>query len=82
MEDDAPGASQQAALQALRSDAWVNDGLGSDNADLPAYVVLLSGPPGQSRYDRREVLDAVKALSQYEMAFRMQASMIQLYDAD
>ena len=80
--------------------AWVNYGLGSDNADLPAYVVLLSGPPGgagtalwstgflpsvhqgvpfrsegdpvlylsnppgQSRSDRRQVLDAVKALNQ------------------
>jgi hypothetical protein len=26
--------------------AWVTYGLGSENADLPAYVVLLSGPPG------------------------------------
>ncbi|TXT37732.1 MAG: hypothetical protein FD138_575, partial [Planctomycetota bacterium] len=26
--------------------AWVNYGLGSENDDLPAYVVLLSGPPG------------------------------------
>ena len=26
--------------------AWLTYGLGSDNADLPAYVVLLSGPPG------------------------------------
>src|SRR3569623_1219812 len=26
--------------------AWVTYGLGSDNADVPAYVVLLSGPPG------------------------------------
>jgi hypothetical protein len=26
--------------------SWVTYGLGSDNRDLPAYVVLLSGPPG------------------------------------
>jgi len=26
--------------------AWVTYGLGTDNKDLPAYVVLLSGPPG------------------------------------
>ena len=26
--------------------SWVTYGLGSDNADVPAYVVLLSGPPG------------------------------------
>ncbi len=26
--------------------AWVTYGLGSENADLPAYVVLLSGPTG------------------------------------
>lgn len=26
--------------------AWVAYGLGSENRDLPAYVVLLSGPPG------------------------------------
>lgn len=108
--------------------SWVTYGLGSENQDLPAYVVLLSGPPGgagtalwstgfmpsvyqgiqfrssgepvlflenpagNSREDRRQVLDAVGALnraqladvgdpeiatriSQYEMAFRMQASV-------
>lgn len=26
--------------------SWVSYGLGSENQDLPAYVVLLSGPPG------------------------------------
>ncbi|MEM6978922.1 MAG: DUF1501 domain-containing protein, partial [Planctomycetota bacterium] len=26
--------------------SWVTYGLGSENEDLPAYVVLLSGPPG------------------------------------
>ena len=26
--------------------AWVTDGLGTENEDLPGYVVLLSGPPG------------------------------------
>jgi len=113
--------------------AWVTYGLGSDNRDLPSYVVLLSGPPGgagtalwstgflpsvyqgvqfrgtgepvlflnnpegHSRADRRQVLDAVRALneqqlgivgdpeiatriSQYEMAFRMQASVPELMD--
>lgn len=113
--------------------AWVTYGLGSENSDLPAYVVLLSGPPGgagtalwstgflpsvyqgiqfrsegdavlflsnpegHSRSDRRHVLDAVKALneqrlsvlrdpeiatriSQYEMAYRMQASVPDLMD--
>lgn len=113
--------------------AWVAYGLGTENADLPAYVVLLSGPPGgagtalwgtgflpsvhqgvqfrgsgepvlflnnpegHSRSDRRRVLDAVRELntaqlntvqdpeiatriSQYEMAFRMQASVPELMD--
>lgn len=111
--------------------SWVTYGLGTENEDLPAYVVLLSGPlggagtslwssgflpsvyqgiqfrssgdpvlflsdpPGQTREDRRRILDAVKALneqqladtgdpeiatriSQYEMAFRMQASVPEL----
>ncbi len=113
--------------------AWVTYGLGSENRDLPSYVVLLSGPPGgagtslwstgflpsvyqgvqfrssgdpvlflsnpegQGRNDRRQVLDAVRSLneqnlgivgdpeiatriSQYEMAFRMQASVPELMD--
>ena len=113
--------------------AWVTYGLGTENQDLPAYVVLLSGPPGgagtslwstgflpsvhqgvqfrgsgepvlflnnpegHSRSDRRRVLDAVSALnqqnlgavgdpeiatriSQYEMAYRMQASVPELMD--
>lgn len=113
--------------------AWTTYGLGADNQDLPAYVVLLSGPPGgagtslwgtgflpsryqgvqfrgsgepvlflnnpegHSRQDRRQVLDTVRALneerlgivgdpeiatriSQYEMAYRMQASVPELMD--
>jgi hypothetical protein len=113
--------------------AWTTYGLGADNQDLPAYVVLLSGPPGgagtslwgtgflpsryqgvqfrgsgepvlflnnpegHSRQDRRQVLDAVRTLneerlglvgdpeiatriSQYEMAYRMQASVPELMD--
>ncbi len=113
--------------------AWTTYGLGADNQDLPAYVVLLSGPPGgagtslwgtgflpsryqgvqfrgsgepvlflnnpegHSRQDRRQVLDAVRSLneerlglvgdpeiatriSQYEMAYRMQASVPELMD--
>ena len=113
--------------------AWLTYGLGSENRDLPSYVVLLSGPPGgagtslwstgflpsvyqgvqfrssgdpvlflsnpegQGRNDRRQVLDAVRSLneqnldivgdpeiatriSQYEMAFRMQASIPELMD--
>jgi len=113
--------------------SWVTYGLGSENSDLPAYVVMLSGPPGgagtalwstgflpsvyqgiqfrasgepvlflnnpegQDRNDRRQVLDAVKALNeqrlqvagdpeiatrirQYEMAYRMQASVPDLMD--
>ncbi len=113
--------------------SWVTYGLGSENSDLPAYVVMLSGPPGgagtalwstgflpsvyqgiqfrssgepvlflnnpegQNRTDRRQVLDAVRALneqrlevagdpeiatriSQYEMAYRMQASVPDLMD--
>lgn len=113
--------------------AWVTYGLGSDNRDLPAYVVLLSGPAGgagttlwstgflpsvyqgiqfrgsgepvlflgnpagHGSKDRRRVLDAVRTLneqqlgvvgdpeiatriSQYEMAFRMQASVPELMD--
>ncbi len=84
--------------------AWVSYGLGSENSDLPAYVVLLSGPPGgagtalwstgflpsvyqgipfrsegdavlflsnppgHTRRDRRQVLNAVKALNQGRLA--------------
>jgi len=113
--------------------SWVTYGLGTDNRDLPSYVVMLSGPAGgagtslwstgflpsvyqgvqfrssgdpvlflgnpegHTRSDRRQVLDAVKALneqnlgiigdpeistriSQYEMAYRMQASVPELMD--
>ncbi len=108
--------------------SWVTYGLGSENEDLPAYVVLVSGPPGGAgtslwspgflpsvfqgiqfrsegdpvlflsnpdghhENDRRRVLDAIGQLNhtrleetgdpeiatriaQYEMAFRMQASL-------
>ncbi|MEZ6124285.1 MAG: DUF1501 domain-containing protein [Planctomycetaceae bacterium] len=108
--------------------SWVTYGLGSVGSDLPAYVVLVSGPKGgagtslwspgflpgvyqgiqfrstgdpvlflanpegHTRDDRRRVLDAVAGLNrqhleatgdpeietridQYEMAFRMQASV-------
>ena len=116
--------------------AWAAYGLGSENADLPAYVVLtsfgsgrpddqplydrlwgsgflpsrhqgvkfrnrgdavlyLSDPPGVTREARRGTLDRLKALNalrhdelhdpeiqtriaQYEMAFRMQASVPEL----
>ncbi|MCO6457843.1 MAG: DUF1501 domain-containing protein [Pirellulaceae bacterium] len=113
--------------------AWVTYGLGSENENLPAYVVLVSGPPGgagtslwstgflpsiyqgiqfrtqgdpvlflsspagHNRDDRRQVLDAVAQLNQYqqeatgdpeiatrirqyEMAFRMQASLPELME--
>ncbi|MEZ6127641.1 MAG: DUF1501 domain-containing protein [Planctomycetaceae bacterium] len=111
--------------------SWVTYGLGSENSDLPGYVVLVSGPKGgagtslwstgflpsvyqgiqfrsqgdpvlflsspegHSRSDRRRVLDALSKLnherlqttgdreietriSQYEMSFRMQASVPEL----
>jgi hypothetical protein len=113
--------------------SWITYGLGSENDDLPSYVVLLSGPPGgagstlwstgflpsvyqgipfrgsgepvlfltnpegHTRADRRRVLDAVRAMNeqqlarvgdpeistrinQYEMAYRMQASVPDLMD--
>ncbi len=113
--------------------SWVTYGLGSENRDLPAYVVLLSGPAGgagtslwstgflpsvyqgiqfrsagdpvlflsspdgHSQSARREVLDTlgdlnrrhfsetgdpeiVTRIAQYEMAFRMQASVPDLMD--
>ena len=118
--------------------AWMSYGLGSENRDLPAYVVLtsfgsgrpddqplydrlwaagflpskhqgvkfrnkgdpvlyLSNPPGMDRESRRETLDELGALNhrhldaigdpeiatriaQYEMAFRMQASVPDLTD--
>ncbi len=83
--------------------SWVTYGLGSENSDLPAYVVMLSGPPGgagtalwstgflpsvyqgiqfrsegepvlflgnpdgQSRADRRRLLDAVKQLNEQRL---------------
>jgi hypothetical protein len=111
--------------------SWVTYGLGSENADLPSYVVLLSGPPGGAgtslwspgflpsvhqgipfrskgdpvlylsspdgyqSADRRRELDTLSVLnriqqevtgdpeaatriSQYELAFRMQASVPEL----
>jgi hypothetical protein len=114
--------------------AWVTYGLGSENSDLPAYMVLLSGsnlpaggtadfgagflpsvyqgvrarskgdpvlflsnPEGMDRAGRRRHLDALAALNhetlkdfgdpetatriaQYEMAFRMQASVPEVMD--
>jgi hypothetical protein len=113
--------------------SWVAYGLGSENEELPAYVVMLSGPAGgagtslwstgflpsvyqgvqfrsngdpvlylsnpkgHTAADRRRVLDALAELnqvrltdvgdpeiatriSQYEMAFRMQASVPELMD--
>jgi len=118
--------------------AWIDYGLGSENENLPAFVVLnslpangmpdqgllarlwgagflpsryqgvqfrgggdavlhLSNPPGISREQRREQLDGLAALNkklharvgdpeietriaQYEMAFRMQASVPELVD--
>ncbi|MFM8414934.1 MAG: DUF1501 domain-containing protein [Planctomycetota bacterium] len=118
--------------------SWVSYGLGSDNADLPAYIVLtsfgsgrkddqplydrlwgagflptehqgvrfrntgdpvlyLADPPGVARDRRRATLDRIAALNagrsslvgdpdiaartaQYEMAFRMQASVPEIVD--
>jgi len=118
--------------------AWLSYGLGTENQNLPSFVVLLSqaqaliadqplfsrlwasgflpssyqgvrfrsgatpvlyldDPPGVSRSTRREMLDAVAALNkmksqsygdpeietriaQYEMAYRMQASVPELMD--
>lgn len=113
--------------------AWLAYGLGTSNANLPTYVVMLSGPlagagtslwspgflpsvhqgvqfrsegepvlflnnpPDTTPSDRRRVLDAVRQLNekqlqavgdpelatrieQYEMAFRMQASVPDLMD--
>jgi Protein of unknown function (DUF1501) len=113
--------------------SWVTYGLGSENEELPGYVVLLSGPAGgagtslwsngflpsvhqgiqfrsqgdpvlflsnpegHTREDRRRLLDALAQLNreqlattgdpevetrirQYEMAFRMQASVPSLMD--
>lgn len=118
--------------------AWVSYGLGSENANLPSYVVMvsqahavnndqplfsrlwgngflpsqyqgvkfrssgdpvlyLSDPPGIDKNTRRQMLDAIgkinrqkhdawadpeieTRISQYEMAFRMQASVPDLMD--
>ena len=116
--------------------SWVHYGLGSDNDNLPAFIVLVSNnapkdqplyarlwgngflpskyqgvqfrsgadpvlylnnPKGYAAADRREMLDALKALNhaqletfgdpeignrvaQYEMAFRMQASIPEITD--
>ena len=114
--------------------AWTTYGLGSENANLPAFIVLLSGgkapdggvasygsgflpsvyqgvqcrskgdpvlylsdPKGMSRDSRRQSLDALAKLNriqhasvgdpetlsriaQYEMAFRMQASVPEVMD--
>lgn len=114
--------------------AWASYGLGTENADLPAFVVLNSGgkiagagsslwgpgflpsahqgvefrssgdpvlflsdPVGIKRDDRRRIIDSVNHLnaaqltdvgdpeiaariSQYELAFRMQASVPELMD--
>ena len=116
--------------------SWVHYGLGSDNDNLPAFIVLVSNnapkdqplyarlwgngflpskyqgvqfrsgadpvlylnnPKGYAAADRREMLDALKAVNhaqletfgdpeignrvaQYEMAFRMQASIPEITD--
>jgi len=116
--------------------SWINYGLGSDNENLPAFIVLVSNnapqdqplyarlwgngflpskyqgvqfrsgadpvlylnnPSGYQAVDRREMLDALKELNQsqleifgdpeinnrvaqYEMAFRMQASVPEITD--
>ncbi len=114
--------------------AWIAYGLGSENENLPAFVVLTSGgggqplqarywgngflpgnyqgvqfrnqgdpvlyvsdPPGMDRAARRRLIDAMQALNQrqlgrladpdiathidnYELAFRMQASVPELMD--
>ena len=113
--------------------SWINYGLGSENNDLPGYVVMITGsvagagnslwgsgflptvhqgiefrssgdpvlflsnPTGINRDDRREIVDGINFLnrqsfnvvgdpeintriSQYEMAFRMQASVPELMD--
>jgi hypothetical protein len=113
--------------------SWVDYGLGSENSDLPGYVVFVSGkmpgggsnlwgngflpslhqgtefrssgepvlflndPPGVNRQRRQRLLQGMNALnqqhhkitqdpeiltriSQYEMAFRMQASVPDLMD--
>ncbi|MFM7520531.1 MAG: DUF1501 domain-containing protein [Planctomycetota bacterium] len=114
--------------------SWVTYGLGSENADLPGFVVLISSgvqpnggtasfgsgflpsvyqgvqcrskgdpvlyvsdPPGMSRATRRTSLDALKDLNelqahelgnpetltriaQYELAYRMQASVPEVMD--
>ncbi len=113
--------------------SWINYGLGSENENLPGYVVLITGsvlgagnsawgsgflptryqgiefrskgdpvlflsdPEGFTREDRRKTVDSVKELnalkladvgdpeiatriSQYEMAYRMQASVPELMD--
>ena len=116
--------------------SWLSYGLGSDNQDLPAFVVLLSGqfapsggsscwgsgflpgvhqgvrfrsqgdavlflsdPDGMTRDDRRRSLETLAKLNeihhgdtgdpeirtriaQYEMAYRMQASVPELLDID
>ena len=113
--------------------SWVSYGLGSENQDLPGYVVMITGsvagagnslwgsgflptvhqgiefrssgepvlflsdPKGIQRPDRRRIVDGINFLnrqsldvvgdpeiatriSQYEMAFRMQASVPELMD--
>jgi hypothetical protein len=113
--------------------SWANYGLGSENKNMPGFVVLVTGqvlgagnsawgsgflptkyqgiefrskgdpvlflsdPPGFDRNDRRTTIDAVNKLnqfrlddvgdpeiatriSQYEMAYRMQASVPELMD--
>ena len=113
--------------------SWINYGLGSENRDLPGYVVMITGsvagagnslwgsgflptihqgiefrssgdpvlfltdPKGINRNDRRQIVDGINFLnrqsldhlgdpeiatriSQYEMAFRMQASVPELMD--
>lgn len=113
--------------------SWISYGLGTDNQDLPSYVVMITGsvagagnslwgsgflptmhqgvefrssgdpvlflsnPKGIGRGDRRELIDGINFLNkqsladigdpeiatrieQYELAFRMQASVPELMD--
>jgi len=44
--------------------SWFSYGLGSENKDLPAFVVYVGNPPGMDRKRRRQTLDVLRDLNQ------------------
>ncbi|MCE9524722.1 MAG: DUF1501 domain-containing protein, partial [Planctomycetales bacterium] len=60
--------------------SWITYGLGSENQDLPGFVVLISG--GLNEIELQEFGDpeTLTRISQYELAYRMQIAVPEVMD--